>query len=239
MWGRRCRPSPWLRLTVTDAALPILYSFRRCPYAMRARLALAASGQAYEHREVVLRDKPPELLAASIKGTVPVLVLPGGGVIEESLEIMLWALRRNDPQHWLGKQEAKLADCLILISQCDGAFKQHLDAYKYPAKRLIAPGLVSGTGELPEPADPQTRARQHASVFINVLNQQLAHNAYLLGSQGSLADAAIVPFVRQFAGVQPEWFAQAPWPALRAWLDFFTGSAMFVSVMQKQAPWRV
>jgi glutathione S-transferase len=112
--------------------LPILYSFRRCPYAMRARLALLASGMKagvdYEHREVVLRDKPAELLAASPKGTVPVLVLPNGEVIDQSLEIMLWALRKNDPYGWLEHEK----EALDLIAQCDGGFKFHLDRYKYP-----------------------------------------------------------------------------------------------------------
>ena len=113
-------------------ALPVLYSFRRCPYAMRARLALAVSGLPLELREVTLRSKPPELLAASPKGTVPVLVLPDGEVIDESLDVMLWALRQHDPESWLEAAEASLDGMLALISECDGAFKQHLDRYKYP-----------------------------------------------------------------------------------------------------------
>ena len=202
--------------------IPILYSFRRCPYAMRARLALAASGQIYELREVALRDKPPELLMASPKGTVPVLVLPGGEVIDESLPIMLWALNRHDPMQWLGHQEAQLDDSLALIAQCDGPFKQHLDAYKYAATGHHA-----------------SQARQQASEFVQALNQRLACNAYLSGPQMCLADAAIVPFVRQFAGVQPEWFAQqAHWQAVRGWLACITASALFCGVMQKQAPWQ-
>ena len=225
--------------------LPILYSFRRCPYAMRARLALAVSGHTVEHREVVLRDKPPELLAASSKGTVPVLVLPGGEVIDESLDIMLWALGRHDPQQWLGShgqlqttrpklQLGALDEMLALVAQCEAPFKRHLDAYKY----LPKPGHASGLAELPDPSDIRPQSRQQASVFIDFLNQRLAHDAYLFGPQLSLADVAILPFVRQFAGVQPQWFAQAPWQPLRAWLDGITGSALFGSVMQKQAPWR-
>lgn len=246
----------------TLAPLPILYSFRRCPYAMRARLALAVSGQIVEHREVRLNDKPPELLAASPKGTVPVLALPGGEVIDESLDIMLWALGRHDPQQWLGshghlqtthpkRQTDTLDDMLALIAQCDGPFKRHLDAYKYPSRRhasAVPPSERAEPPELPEPhelhephelADRQTLARHQASGFIDVLSQRLAHDACLFGPQLSLADAAILPFVRQFAGVQPEWFAQTKWPAVRAWLDRVTASALFVSVMEKHAPWRV
>ena len=196
--------------------LPILYSFRRCPYAMRARLALAVSGHSVEHREVVLRDKPPELLAASSKGTVPVLVLPGGEVIDESLDIMLWALGRHDPQQWLGSrsqlrtthptlQTETLGDMLALIAQCDGPFKRHLDAYKYPPRRPMGPALGATPAELADLAEPQTQARQQASGFIDVLNQRLTHSECLFGPQLSLADAAILPFVRQFAGVQPQW----------------------------------
>ena len=238
---------------MTEPADPILYSFRRCPYAMRARLALAVSGQIVEHREVRLNDKPPELLAASPKGTVPVLVLPGGEVIDESLDIMLWALRRHDPQQWLeccGQlrttpptlQTDTLDGMLALIAQCDGPFKRHLDAYKYPPKRALVPEpvlpLAADLGAVADLPDPHTDARNRASVFMDVLNRRLVHHAHLFGAQFSLADAALVPFVRQFAGVQPEWFAQAPWPALRAWLDGITASEMFASVMQKRVPWR-
>ena len=121
-----------------DAAQRILYSFRRWPYAIRGRLALAACGQICEQREVLLRDKPAELLAASPKGTVPVLVLAGDEVIDESLNIMLWALDRHDPQHWLGDPGANLDNSLSLIAQCDGPFKQHVDAYKYATAPPIA-----------------------------------------------------------------------------------------------------
>ena len=117
-----------------SAALPVLYSFRRCPYAMRARLALAVSGQACELREVVLRNKPQGLLHASPKGTVPVLVLPTGQVLEQSLEIMLWALAQHDPEGWLIPSHGNLQDMLALIAECDGPFKQALDRCKYPSR---------------------------------------------------------------------------------------------------------
>ena len=243
--------------------LPILYSFRRCPYAMRARLALAVSGHTVEHREVLLREKPPELLAASPKGTVPVLVLPGGEVIDESLNIMLWALRRHDPQQWLAPCSGSLPEMLDLIAQCDGPFKQKLDDFKYPVRAQPKTGAQGEAGSLglismacaanaafaagalasalpnrDASAKPQAQARQQASGFIAVLNQRLSHNACLFGPQLSLADAATLPFVRQFAGVQPAWFAQMPWQPLRDWLERFTKSTLFACVMQKQAPWQ-
>src|ERR1700760_4305423 len=114
--------------------LPVLYTFRRCPYAMRARLALDVSGEAYEPREVALRNKPPEMLKASAKATVPVLVLPDGEVIDESLEIMLWALNRNDPEGWLTPDPDSRDRTRRLIDRFDSHFKQHLDRYKYPTR---------------------------------------------------------------------------------------------------------
>jgi glutathione S-transferase len=206
---------------------PVLFSFRRCPYAIRARMALAVSATAYTLHEVALRNKPPELLAASPKGTVPVLVLPGGEVIDESLNIMLWALERHDPERWLGSG-TDLHGMKTLIAHCDGAFKQALDAYKYPPK------LPSNSPAAAPSEDLQTMARQQASVFIDALNQRLTHSACLCGAALSLADIAIAPFVRQFAGVQPAWFAQTPWTALRGWLDGITASALFTGIMQRQ-----
>lgn len=224
------------------APLPILYSFRRCPYAIRARLALAVSATPYALREVALRNKPAELLAASPKGTVPVLVLPSGEVIDESLNIMLWALERHDPLGWLGNgtstgtvpsadPSAHLQSMLALIAECDGPFKQQLDAYKYPSRLQSAaiPDTAANTA-----ANAQTLARQQASFFLDSLNQRLVHSACLWGAKLSLADMAIVPFVRQFAGVEPAWFAQTPWPALRGWLDGITASALFSNTMQQK-----
>ena len=233
--------------------LPILYSFRRCPYAMRARLALAVSGHTVEHREVVLRDKPVELLAASPKGTVPVLVLPEGLVIEQSLDIMLWALNCHDPQHWLMPVQGGLQEMLELIAHCDGPFKQHLDGYKYPQRVPLAlsapaspfalvnsPHIAPGTVAVDAAeavADQKIQARQHGALFLAQLNLRLGGSAFLHGPQLGLADAAIVPFIRQFAGVAPEWFARQPWPALQAWLEAITGSALFTSVMHRRSPW--
>ncbi len=205
------------------ATLPVLYSFRRCPYAMRARLALAASRQQVELREVVLKDKPPELLQASAKATVPILVLPDGEVIDESLEIMLWALRRGDPERWLAPQTGSSAEMIALIADNDGDFKHHLDRYKYPQRH--------------DGADAQAH-RRDAAAFAARLEGRLGAQPWLFGQHAALADMAIGPFVRQFAGVDPAWFAARPWPQLRRWLAAVTGSARFGQVMGKYPRWR-
>lgn len=201
---------------------PVLYSFRRCPYAMRARLALLASGQRCELREVVLRDKPAALLAVSPKATVPVLVTTDGQVIEQSLDIMLWALRLNDPQGWLGHDESWFAPALTWIQRCDGDFKHHLDRYKYPHRYDLPDGLAN---------------RALACHFLNDLNTAIQTNGALLSETPRLADSAIAPFVRQFAHTDPPWFAQQPWPALQAWLAQFETSTLFLNAMEKFSPW--
>ncbi len=219
-------------------ALPILYSFRRCPYAMRARLALAVSGQKCELREVVLRNKPAELLAASPKGTVPVLVLPDAAVIEESLDIMMWALQRDDPSGWLTPATGSLADMVDLITECDTRFKPALDRYKYPQRYEH------------EQVDPLTE-RERCRLWLLELEDKLKANpsssagatggdslpAGLFGAKPCLADAAIMPFVRQFAHVDRDWFDSEPWPALLAWLQAWLDSELFVVVMKRHAPW--
>ncbi|RZL60831.1 MAG: glutathione S-transferase [Variovorax sp.] len=208
-------------------ALPVLYSFRRCPYAIRARLALLASGQACELREVVLKNKPPALLAASPKGTVPVLVLPDGIVIDQSLDIMRWALRRHDPMGWLGPEGTCSSEVLALIAQCDGDFKQQLDRYKYPHRSAAGGAAI---GSLPS-------ARDQAGAFVMQLEQRLAAHGCLAGPRTSLADVALMPFVRQFAGVEPVWFAAQPWSHVRAWLEGWTGSPLFASAMHRYPAW--
>lgn len=200
-------------VSLTD---PILYSFRRCPYAIRARLALAVSETAVEHREVKLRDKPAEMLAASPKGTVPVLVLPDGAVIDESLDIMRWALAGNDPEDWLAGDDA------ALIAANDGPFKHHLDRYKYP-ERFAAD-------------DVDHRAAGLA--ILDGLEARLTERPYLGGERFGLADAAILPFVRQFAAVDREWFAAQDLPQVQAWLGAFVASALFETVMAAREPWR-
>ncbi len=197
-------------------SLPILYSFRRCPYAMRARLALLAGGRAVELREVMLRAKPQAMLAASPKGTVPVLVLPDGRVIDESLEIMRWALAPNDFGGWPAGHAADL------IAANDGAFKHHLDRYKYPDRHG---------------GDPVAH-RDAGVAMLGELERRLMSGAFLEGASMGFTDMAIFPFVRQFAAVDPGWFAALPLPHIRRWLAEQAGSAMFARAMLRVPPWR-
>ncbi|MDO9143403.1 MAG: glutathione S-transferase [Rhodoferax sp.] len=202
---------------------PILYSFRRCPYAMRARLALAVSGQPCELREVVLSHKPAALQQVSAKATVPVLIDPYGHVLKESLDIMLWALQRRDPLNWLPADDG-LTDAMGLIRRCDHEFKPQLDRTKYPNRFDLA--------DASEPRDK-------AGAFLADLNQRLTEAACLSGAHWGLTDAAIAPFVRQFAHTDSVWFASQAWPRLQAWLASFEGSALFQLVMVKYPPWQV
>ncbi|HQS95345.1 MAG: glutathione S-transferase [Novosphingobium sp. 17-62-19] len=196
--------------------LPILYSFRRCPYAMRARLALAVSGTPVELREVKLSAKPAEMLVASPKGTVPVLVLPDGMVIDESLDVMRWALALNDPEHWLKRTDE------ALIARNDGPFKHDLDRYKYPERH--------GSDALFH--------RASGLVFLGELDTRLATNGQLCDAVPGLTDMAIMPFVRQFAAVDPAWFDEQALPHLKHWLTAHLGSPLFALVMPKFAPWK-
>lgn len=208
---------------MTTTALPVLYSFRRCPYAMRARLALLASGQACELREVVLRDKPQALRDASPKATVPVLVLAGGQVIDQSLDIMLWALRRHDPWGWLVPSQGDVAQMLALVAKCDQDFKPLLDQAKYPQRHGLADGLAARDAALP---------------WLQMLAQRLDRQPWLFGAHATLADMAVLPFVRQFAGIDAEWFGQQPWPQLQRWLDGWLGSPVFAQTMERFRPWQ-
>jgi glutathione S-transferase len=201
------------------AKLPILYSFRRCPYAMRARLALLVSGIEYEHREVVLRDKPAALLAASPKGTVPVLVLQSGQVIDQSLDIMLWALRQNDPYRWLEHEE----DVLKLIAQCDGDFKFHLDRYKYPNR-------YEGANAVDH--------RAKAAEFSVQVNHHILQNNYTFDSCSGIYYAGCMTFLRQFANTDKAWFAAQPWSALQAALARFEASSEFKTIMHAHPQWQ-
>jgi glutathione S-transferase len=204
------------------STLPVLYSFRRCPYAMRARLALAVSGQVCELREVVLRAKPQGLLQASPKATVPVLVLPDGTVLEQSLDIMRWALGRNDPAGWLTPSHGTEAAMLALIAECDGPFKQALDRCKYPSRYPEADGA---------------QARVQAVEWLQGLETRLAGRPFLFGYHAALADMAIAPFVRQFAGIDAGWWDAQPWPQLQAWLAQWQASHLLESVMHKLPAW--
>ncbi|MEX5556953.1 glutathione S-transferase [Pseudomonas rhodesiae] len=192
----------------------LLYSFRRCPYAMRARLALRYSGVPVRIVEVSLKAKPAEMLALSPKGTVPVLSVDGQ-VIDESLAIMQWALARHDPEDWrLGGDPAVLA----LIAENDERFKYHLNRYKY-AERY--------------PEQPKAFYRAEGEVFLQKLEGLLAQRDYLLADHLSLVDVALAPFVRQFAHVDREWFAGTAYHRLQDWLTRFVQSPVFMAVMAK------
>ena len=206
--------------------LPVLYSFRRCPYAMRARLACAAAGllpgERLELREVALKAKPPELLAASAKGTVPVLVLPDGAVLEESLAIMRWALAQADPGGWLqGWSSAEHALIESLLAENDGTFKHHLDRFKYPDRY---------------PGEASAEHRLAALAILRGWSVRLQGGAWLLGNRPSLADWALLPFVRQFRLADPESFDQEPdLEPLQRWLARFLADPALAAVMDP--PW--
>ena len=203
---------------------PILYTFRRCPYAIRARLAIKVSGIEVETREVDLRNKPQAMLECSPKGTVPVLQIADGSVIDESLDIMRWTLAIHDPDGWIRGDAGWTAETAALIAANDGPFKQFLDRYKYP-----------GRGQPNAPTHFAEQFRDEAGAFLRMLNSRLARHAFLMGETLSLADAAIFPFVRQFAHVDKAWFDAAYDGPLAAWLDRLAGSPLFLAVMQKDS----
>ncbi len=213
-----------------EQTLPVLYSFRRCPYAMRARMAIAVSGQRCELREIVLKSKPPEMLAASPKATVPVLVLPSGAVIEQSLDIMRWALEQHDPEGWLAADSAGLEARQALIAANDGPFKRDLDRYKYPNRYAAE-----------HAGDDKAFAEAHrssAARWLMELEARLSRNGWLSGPSASLADMAILPFVRQFAHTDAAWFAAQPWLHLVGWLGRWETGALFARVMEKYPAWQ-
>ena len=197
-------------------ANPLLYSFRRCPYAMRARLALLASGTLCTLREVKLSAKPQELLDASPKGTVPVLVLADGQVIDESLDIMRWALTQADPDHWLDGEDA------ALIAANDGPFKHHLDRYKYPHRYDVDPLAHRAAGV----------------AHLEMLEARLTASPFLCGAHWTMTDAALAPFVRQFAETDRAWFDALPLPAVQRWLAAFLASPMFAAIMVRWPVWQ-
>ncbi|GLH39081.1 glutathione S-transferase [Pseudomonas moraviensis] len=197
-----------------------LYSFRRCPYAMRARMALRYADVPVEIVEVSLKDKPAQMLALSPKGTVPVLDADGV-VIDESLQIMRWALAQNDPDDWLLAGDSFAALWMEkLIEGNDQIFKTALNRYKY-AERY--------------PEQPMEAYRAEGGLFLQKLDELLEGREYLLADHQSLADIALLPFVRQFAHVDREWFAQTPYVRLQAWLQRFLESELFTSIMKKSS----
>ena len=212
--------------------LPILYSFRRCPYAMRARIGLLEANIKVELREIILRDKPAHMRQISPKATVPVLLLPNGTVIDESLDILLWALHQNDPN---GLLTADTKQTNKLIEQTDGSkethFKHHLDRYKYSSRYKGDESRVS----------EQTigsNARTQAETFIQTLESLLASNLFLLANKPTLADYAVAPFVRQFANSGREWWDDAPYPNTQKWLEAFIASPTFQTIFQKFPLWK-
>lgn len=182
---------------------------------MRARMALLMSGTIYEHREVLLRDKPAAMLAASPKGTVPVLVLVDGTVVDESIDIMDWALSQHDPEDWLPRAEA------ALVAKFDGAFKHHLDRYKYAGRYEV---------------DPLTH-RAAGLAMLAELDERLKDRDYLDGATRGFSDIALFPFVRQFAGVEGQWFAAHAPMRVREWLATLVASELFEQAMVRTAPW--
>jgi glutathione S-transferase len=196
---------------------PLLYTYRRCPYAIRSRMALIEAGVAFDAYEIVLRDKPAAMLAASPKGTVPVMVLHSGEVIEESLHVMRWAFAQHSEAHWWNESQTPSNQALVALN--DGDFKKQLDTYKYP-----------------ERFEPGESARQRDLAFADFflqLEQRLSAQNYLGGSQACAADLAIFPFVRQFRAVNEKWFDAQALPATQAWLHAWLESKLFEHCMKK------
>jgi len=206
-------------LSPTAPRLPRLYTFRRCPYAMRARMALLQAGRAFEAVEVSLRDKPASLLALSPKATVPVLQLPDGSVIEESWDIMRWALVAPDVQGWWARAQSPAN--LDLVQRNDGDFKHHLDRWKYPQRYA---------GETLKPEAHRDRAMD---VLLRPLEARLRGAPYLGGAMPCATDLAVMPFVRQFAAVERDWFAALDLPSLQSWLNDWLVHPLFAACMAK------
>ena len=196
--------------------MPILYSYRRCPYAMRARMALKYAGIQVELHEISLKAKPVKMLNASPKGTVPVMILCDGTVIEQSLEIMHWALLQQDKAGWL-KADSFITEQLIFEN--DHSFKEALDHYKYAVRF---------------PEKTVKDYRMQCEVFLEKLEKQLNQTAFLVSHRLTLADMAIFPFIRQFANVDIAWFNEAPYPELNAWLKNLIESELFSNIMKKE-----
>ena len=197
----------------------ILYSFRRCPYAMRGRMSLYKAGFIVELREVELKNKPKQMLEASPKGTVPILVLPDGTIIDESLDIMEWALGKNDPDGWLN---ANKNDMKFLIDRNDKKFKHALDRYKYPGRY---------------PDEDCTGSREVCTEILNDLNNRLKEHQHIMSNNIAMVDIALFPFIRQYAFVDNEWFNNLPFPHLQRWLQEHLESTIFKDIMMKFKVW--
>jgi glutathione S-transferase len=203
-------------------SIPILYSFRRCPYCIRAHMTLKQSGIKVELREVKLSDMPAEALALSPEATVPILALSDGTVFTESWDIVKWSLAQNDPKLWLGDNDEYSLDAEMLIETNDFSFKEDLDRYKY-ADRF--------------PEYSEEHYRTACEEFIEELEEMLNENRYLLADQMSLADIGVFPFVRQFSLVNKEWFVSTPYPKVQNWLQNLIDTDLFQMVFQKHELW--
>lgn len=199
--------------------LPVLYSFRRCPYAMRARLVLSACDIHCELREVVLRDKPEQMLSISPKATVPVLQLIDGTVIDESHDIIRWAVHQNDPHNW----QSCLDDMDNLVQVNDFQFKTHLDKYKYSNRN---------------PELSKEEHRSNGNFFLELLNDRLEKSNFLSGDHQTITDLAIFPFIRQFSFVDKNYFNTLPFDQLKHWLEWHLNSQLFQNIMTKYTPWK-
>jgi glutathione S-transferase len=206
--------------TLTHA--PLLYSFRRCPYAMRARMALSYAQVKHEIQEVDLKNKPAALLEISPKGTVPVLVFKDKRCLDESLDIIQWALKQHDPEHWLPKNQSESSGIEQLILYNDQIFKFHLNRFKYPSR-------------YPDDAYSTTFHQQQCECFFNVLEIRLKEQAFLVGERQTLADVAVFPFVRQAARVEINWFLSLPFPHLHVWFNRQEKADLFKIMMKKHA----
>jgi glutathione S-transferase len=190
---------------------------------MRARLAIAASGIQVEIREIVLKHKPAHMLSVSPKGTVPVLITTDDNIVDESLDIMHWALQQNDPNEWLTLTVEQQQNTTQLFQNNDGPFKHWLDKYKYADRH---------------PEQTETYYRQQGELTLETLEQKLTENDYLVGNRLSVADIALLPFIRQFASIDRAWFDAAPYPQVQTWLNHFLNSDAFNNIMAKLPSWQ-
>ena len=202
----------------------LLYSFRRCPYAMRGRMGLKVSGLDYEHREILLKDKPAHMLELSPKGTVPVFQTDDGQVIDESLDLLNFAIAVNDPLGWLN---CDLASAKDLIAHNDGPFKHHLDRYKY----------ASRYDEKAKRGDVDIDHRTACEKTLSIYETRLSNHEFLMGERQTIADIAIFPFIRQFANTDIKWRNNSPFPKTKSWLLRHTESELFLSIMKKFPLW--
>lgn len=189
---------------------------------MRARMMIHSSGQQVELRDILLKDKPEDMLAASPKATVPVLVLTDGAVLEESRDIMAWAVQQSDPENLLPNIPSIRSDVTELLDENDGEFKSALDRYKYHVRF---------------PENSREEYRSEGERFLQKLEDRLTHHRYLAGSEATTADVGIFPFIRQFANSDRHWFDNAPYPNLQKWLDQWVKSDAFVHIMKKRPIW--